>query len=324
MSNFWKNKTVLVTGSAGFIGSHFVEELIKKGAKVICLDSKSHLKKFFAKLKLQKNLTPLTLNLLDYQKLKKTLFLKKIDVIINCAALDGNSEFKTKFAAQILAVNTRITSNILNFAKERKIKNVVLLSSAEIYPLTSKSPIKEEDDYKKNFDQPENGYILSKRLTEILGKLYQKQFKLNVFLPRPTNAYGPRDKAERVIPQMIKKTLRGQVIEIWGSGTQVRSFIYVKDLVFAILKMVAVKKYHLLNIAAKESISILALAKLISGLNLRKPKIKLLREKPTGPKKRVPDITKLNSIIDFAPRSLEAGLKETIRWYKIKLKKDLY
>ena len=318
IKKFWQGKKALVTGGAGFIGSHFVEELSNKGSFVKCFYLKKN--KILDRLKKLQNsnlIEFIQADLLDYKKLKQ--LCTNIDLVINCAALDGNSEFKKKYSALILDTNIKIVLNILNCAKENNIKNVVLMSSAEIYPKSAKSPISEEDDYRKNFDRIDNGYVLSKRFTELIGLTYAKQFGINVFIPRPTNAYGPGDKfdkkSNRVIPSMIKKILNNKDIEIWGDGSQVRGFIYVKDLVHTILKMVEFKNYRILNIATTESMSILELAKLISKLSGKKERIKLKNTKSPGIKKRILDASKLCFFIDFQTIPLKKGLKTTLDWY---------
>lgn len=324
-TTFWKNKKILVTGADGFIGSYFIEELLKLGANVIgtsFMVKKDTILKGFEN---SKNAEIVGINLLDFSQIQKICTNKDIKIIIHCAALDGNIEFKIKNSARIIDENVRMTSNILNVAKEFLIPDVMLMSSAEIYSPNAKNPIIEEDDYRKSFYYQENGYVLSKIASEILAKLYAKQFGLNVFLPRPTNAYGPRDKfdksSNRVIPSMIKKAISGESIEIWGDGKQKRGFIYVKDLVLAILRMIETKKYQVLNIATNEMISILDLAKLIAKIIGVKENIYLDLKKPKGVKERFLDVQKLNSIINFPSRLLKEGLGETVTWYKKILKK---
>lgn len=318
MSDYWKNKKVIVTGGFGFLGSHFVEGLLKLGANVICVGRFAKEKKFPPRKTSKARLSFKKIDLVNYSEVEKGI--GKADVIINCAAMDGNTEFKMKHAAEMMDINVRISSNILNAAKERKIDNVVLVSTAEIYSPLAQSPITEEDDHRKYNDYIGNGYILSKRYSEILGSLYEEQYGLNVFLPRPTNMYGSRDhfgdQISRVIPSMIKKVLNNEPIEIWGDGSQVRQFIYVKDAVRSILKMVEVNKFHRLNIADGSPISILRLSKLITRIIGAKENIYLDKSKPSGVKVRVLDTTKLDQIIDFKFRPLREGIKSMVEWYK--------
>jgi len=313
---FWKDKIVAVTGGSGFIGSHFVEELANAGSKVKCLYSNNNSNIKYLK-KNNKKIEFIQLDLLNKTKLLKSC--KNVNTIINCAAKDGNSEYKSKNAATILDTNIQIVSNILNCSLKNNISNITLISSAEIYPLTSVSPIKESDDYTTKFDNLENGYVLSKRYSEIMGKMYSKQYKINIFFPRPTNTYGERDKFDnnnRVIPMLIKKIINKEEIEIWGDGKQERSFIYVKDLVWGVLNMIEKNKYKFLNISTNQSITINKLALLISEIVGNKAKVHYKLNKTAGLKKRSLDIDNFKSIINFDLKDIEYGLSKTIEWYK--------
>lgn len=317
-NRFWARKKVLVGGGLGFIGSHFVEELVKRGAYVICPYLGRNQSKLAGLGLPQSKIKLIKADLVRCDGLVEAG--RGVDAIINCAAMDGNTEFKLSHAAQMMDVNIRIASNVLGIAKENNIKNVVLVSSAEVYSPRAKSPIKEEDDYQKYNDYTVNGYVLSKRYTEILGELYDHEYGMNVFLPRPANVYGPRDHFKegsvRVIPSMIKSALLGKPIEIWGDGSQTRQFMYVKDLVRAVLKMVEENKFHKMNIAGDETVSILELAKLVCEISGTDENVHLDLEKPSGANNRVLNTKKLKSIVDFEFAPLGEGLKETVGWYK--------
>jgi dTDP-4-dehydro-6-deoxy-alpha-D-gulose 4-ketoreductase len=316
---YWEGKTVMVTGGLGFIGSHFVEELLSSGAKVICLYRTANQDTSF--LPVTSRLSLVQLDLLDRAELMAACkyIAPKIDTLIHCAALDGNTEFKLQNAARILDSNLRMTSNVLGCAHETQVDNVILISSAEIYSPTAKSPILEEDDYKKQLGYRENGYVLSKIFAEVLAELHKKQFGMNIFLPRPTNVYGPRDNFDeatnRVIPSMMKKIAAGQPIEIWGDGSQTRSFIYVKDLVKATLKMIELNKQGVINMATKDQVSIIELARMICELHNSTERIHLDNSKPTGVQGRELNTERLYSMIDFDLTPLKKGLEQTFQWH---------
>lgn len=302
--NFWKDKKVAVTGASGFLGGHFVSNLNRMGV----------------------NVTPLSkqqVNLLNLDETTESL--KGSEVIINCAALDGNSEFKRSHPAEILDANMRIVSNILSAAKDNQILDTVLISSAEIYSSYAPNPIKEEDDYRLYGGHTSNGYILSKRFGEILADLYREQYGLRIYLPRLSNVFGPgdhfNDQSTRVIPSFVSKIIKGDGIEIWGDGSQTRQFIYVDDAVKAIMAMVEDKAVGALNVSSSETISILNLAKKVSTLLGVKANIKLDTSKSTGSRDRVLDISKMSGLVKSDSESLDIGLAKTIEWYKEKVLK---
>jgi nucleoside-diphosphate-sugar epimerase len=307
-------KKVVVIGGSGFIGQYFCAALLEKGYKVTGTSLGSEKKKRIDELH---EFAFTSLDVLDYPSLLKVT--SGADVVVNCAALDGNSAFKAAHSAQILDTNMRITSNILNAALENKIDQVILLSSAEVYPTTSTSPIKETDDYKKLFEFSQNGYVLSKRFSEILGDQYTQQYGLNVFFPRLTNVYGPGDNFDpsspRVIPSMISRVFNKEKVEIWGDGSQVRSFIYVVDAVNAVIEASENNPPLFLNIATPETITLLNLAKLIGTLSEQKVSPTFDASKPGGMPNRSLDVTQLQKLVTAKPLTLEQGLAKTISWY---------
>lgn len=311
----------MVSGGLGFIGSHFVEELASAGANVLCL-YRTLPAEGLPTYDNHENIRYIQLDLLDRQELEAVCkyAAPKIDCFIHSAALDGNTQFKLTYAAQIFDTNNRLVSNVLNSCRATNIEDVVLLSSAEVYTNNPPGKITEEDDYHKYLGYTENGYVLSKVFSEILAELHRSQYGMQIYLPRPTNVYGPRDGFDiattRVIPSMIHKVANGDKIEIWGNGTQTRSFIYVKDLVHATLRMVENKSAGPVNIATHDQVSILDLANYISEEYGATNRVILDETKPTGAKARQLDVTKMYDTIDFEPFSIREGLKHTIEWHK--------
>ncbi|GAB3486278.1 dTDP-4-dehydro-6-deoxy-alpha-D-gulose 4-ketoreductase [Amycolatopsis cihanbeyliensis] len=320
-ADYWHGRTVLVTGGKGFIGAHFAEELTAAGARVISLHRDASG---------QGNVTEV--NDLGIQEIEVDLLstldvnalfryaAAKVDTLIHCAAIDGNSEFKRNNFGSILDSNIRITSNVLNGARDHHIPNVVMLSSTEVYASDQVDLIAEEDDYRSKMELSGDGYRLSKVFAELLADAYRKQFDMRILLARPTNVYGPGDgtnpRSQRVIPTMMSRISSGQPINIWGDGRQRRSFIYVKDLVHAVLQLSAKGSYDTFNISTPRLVSLLELAKLLYREFDVAERIELEPDKPGGAAVRELDTTKMFDVIDFAPRELEDGLAETVAWYR--------
>lgn len=284
-------KTVVVTGAGGFIGSHVVETLLATDTRVIAL-YRTDPPPFTAP-----NLQTFPLDLLDENELRAVLryAAPNAHTVIHTAAMDGNAAFKRDNTALIFDTNLRIGSNVLNCARDSGVENVVLVSSAEASV------------------ESDNGYALSKSVVELLAEQYRKQYGMRIFLPRPSNVYGPRDKLDRVIPAMITRIASGQDVEIWGDGSQTRSFVHVHDVVAAILGMVD-SGIDALTVATRETISILELARTLCALLDVPERVRLDLTKPTGAPARAFDTTRMYELV--TPRPLRQGLGETVSWYR--------
>lgn len=317
----WAGKTVIVTGGAGFIGSHFIEELLARQVNVVCLYRRDN-RGALGQLPVTDRLHLVKIDLLDYDAMR-ALFQEVtpgIDAIFHCAVVSGSMKFRYDHSAQILDTNMKMTSNILNCARSHDVPEVVLLSSSDIYLAPSVGPIREDDDFKKQMYYSPDGYYLSKSYEEILAEAHRSEFGMNIFSPRLTSVYGPRDNFEvdtdRVVPSMLAKVVAGQEIEIWGDGRQTRTYIYVTDLVQAIFQMVEKNKYQTLNVGTTETVSVLELAQLVCAAFGQPERIRFNLERSGGRQSRTLDVGKLYGIIDFEPRSMRDGLNKTVEWYR--------
>jgi nucleoside-diphosphate-sugar epimerase len=323
MADYWAWKQVLVTGGLGFVGSHFVAELLTRDVRVLCAyrTPRDDLPDW---LPLSPRLELRQFDLLDQRELEGvfTCARRRIDAIIHCAAIDGNAEFKAHNAAHIMDANFRIASNVLNCARKYAVDDIVLLSSAEVYVGPHDGPIREQDDQCVHMRQSSNGYALAKIFTEVLAELYRKQFGMRIYLPRPTNIYGERDEAgDRVIPQMLARIASGQDVEVWGDGSQTRTFVHVLDVVRTTLRMVETGAFQTFNIGTAESVSLRELALLAAEAMGEQPRIRLMPDKPAGPPNRELDLTRMNDVIDFTPASLHDGLRAVAGWH-LRRKRD--
>ncbi|WP_167454905.1 NAD-dependent epimerase/dehydratase family protein [Micromonospora arborensis] len=310
----------MVTGGLGLIGSHFAEQLVNAGAHVILpyrRDNRRVLRQLSGG-----NLRPVQADLRDDRDLER-LFTDPaapVDAIIHCAVVSGTMSVRLNQPAHILDANLRTVGNVLESARRHDVPDVVLLSSSDIYLDPGSDPIREDDDFRKGMGWSIDGYYLSKNFAEMMAEAYRAEYGINVFLPRLTSVYGPRDNFEpdtdRVVPTMVRKVLAGQDIEIWGDGSQTRTYMYAADLVRATLAMVEANKYPTLNIGTTETVSVLQLARMICAALEVPERIRIDLSKSGGRPSRNLDITGLGEIIDFTPRSLEQGLKETVAWYR--------
>lgn len=322
MKHAWKGKKVVVCGASGFIGSNMVSILLNKGAEVTAVVS---LKKGAKKLLqtnrgIKKQVKIIEADLLDPASCKK--ILKRADILLNFAAVDGGTNFKKKYPVEIYKSNTGIVTNLLEASVKNKVEKVLLISSSEVYSPDLKGLIREEDGFVGLPSMVTAGYAWSKRVTEILAKLYSEEFGLSVAIARPSNVYGPYDYTDsekgRVIPTFIKQALNNEDITIWGNGLMKKSFLYVEDLNHALLDLVS--DYAVcdpVNLASDYQISIKQLAQLIIKLTNSKSKIKYIKVPFVKPDKRIISVKKAKRLISFHENySIETGVSKVIQSFK--------
>lgn len=318
MKNFWKSKKVVITGAAGFVGSHMVKELVARGAKVTAAISTRTTNKKTKKLfgNLMRKITFKKVDLLNFNDCLK--ITKKQDVVLNFAAMDGGLQFKEKYAAQIFKTNTEIVLHMLEASARNKVDRFLLMSSTDIYPKKFSRSIRENQTRETIFTEEANGYIWSKRFSEIAAKMYQKEYGMKIAIARPSNIYGPGDETgiqkERVIPTFIQKVQVKEKIKFFQGGIQKKQFLYIDDLVTALLDLV--EKYAVgdpINLAGNNAVTIKELAEIINNIIYNK-KIKRNKRKI----KKLPfDISLAKKHIHFKPKiDLYTGLENTYNFYK--------
>jgi nucleoside-diphosphate-sugar epimerase len=320
LSFFWKGRRVLVAGGAGFIGSHLTELLLTKGADVTVTMSPSQSSNGAKNIyHVIDKINIVQADLTDYQACRNVCLNQ--DVVLNTAHVDGSAAFKKKHPAFIFRQNMLITLNMLEAASKLDVGNFLIISSTDIYPSDAPVPTPELSVFEGLPSQQTDGYAWSKRMSEFAAEIFmrEKSTNLKISIARPSNIYGPRDyyysQKGRVIPMFIKKVLLSDdPIVIWGSGEQFRTFLYVEDLARGLLDLVELYPgCGPVNFSGAEEISIRNLAELIIKLSERKVELICDPTKPSGPYRRLPDITKAFDKINFRPQTtLAEGLRRTI------------
>lgn len=320
MANFWKNKNVLVTGGAGFIGSHVVEKLADRGAKITVLDNfngskEINLRSVKGKIKLLKG------NILDKEIAQAAC--RKQNVVLNLAAKVGGIEYNRNHQGTMLFNNLLIPAFMIEAAKNEEVERFLVVSSACVYPRNAKIPTPETEGFKDEPEPTNGGYGWGKRMSEVLGRYYAEEFGMKIGIVRPYNAYGPRDhfdpQTSHVIPALIKRVFDGEnPLKVWGSGKQTRAFLYVEDLAEGMIQ--TIEKYPVpdpINLGTNEEISIKELVEKIVKISGIKTTIIFDKSKPDGSPRRNSDNTKAEEKVGFKAKiNLEEGLKRTIDWYK--------
>ncbi len=310
-TSFWKNKRVLVTGGFGFIGLHVVEALLKKGS-IVSMTMNSIRKPSSLK---GVRIIPSDLTVL-HDCMRATAHQ---DIVLNLAAMDGGATFKKQFPADIFRTNVFIALNILESARRNKLERVLLMSSTNVYSNGDNFPVKEDTEYTPVGHDATFGYTWAKRCIEIAAKAYSTQYGLKIAIARPSNVYGPGDyygtDKERVITSFIRQALEHTPVRLLDNGIQKKQFIYITDLVNALLLLT--ETYSVcdpVNIAGSEVISIKNLATCIHSIANNKECVVPIDSQPSH---RVIDLTKLLKKIRFVPEVLlKQGLEQTVRFYK--------
>jgi len=309
---------VLVTGGAGFIGSHLCKSLLDGGYGVICLDN--------LVTGNRKNIEGLTSDPsfefleLDVIKPSEQLTNLSVDYIFHLASPASPVDYQN-LPEETLLVNSLGTLNILNLAKETKAK-VLIASTSEIYGDPLEHPQKETYWGNANSFGPRSCYDESKRFAEAATYVFLQKHGIDVRIVRIFNTYGPNMQKDdgRVVSNFINWAISGEDIKIDGDGSQTRSFCYVTDLVDGIKKAMFTEetKGQIFNLGNPEEYKIKELAEKIIELLNSKSKVTFSGSfRPDDPMQRCPDITKAQTVLNWEPKvKLEEGLIKTIEYYK--------
>jgi dTDP-glucose 4,6-dehydratase len=310
-----RKKTVVVTGGAGFIGSHLCDRLLLEGFKVICLDN------FITGT--QNNIRHLLkdkdFRLIEHNVTKYINIKKKVDYVLHFASPASPVDY-LKYPIPTLKSGSLGTHNALGLAKQKNAK-FMLASTSEVYgdPLVHPQP----ETYWGNVNPigVRGCYDESKRFAEALTMAYHRVHKIEARIVRIFNTYGPRMRMNdgRVVPNFISQALNNKPLTVYGKGTQTRSFCYIDDLIEGIFRFMYCRINEPVNLGNPDEFTILQLAGLIIKLTPLKARTNKIIYKPLpedDPKQRQPDITKAKKLLRWEPRvGLEEGLVRTIDWF---------
>jgi dTDP-glucose 4,6-dehydratase len=306
----------VVTGGAGFLGSHLVDRLLREGHEVLAIDNL---------------LTGNERNLDHLRSEKKFRFLRHD--VTQFIAVEGPVDFVFHFASpaspidylelpiQTLKVGSLGTHNALGLAKAKG-ATFLLASTSECYGDPLVHPQKEEYWGNVNPIGPRGVYDEAKRFAEAMTMAYHRFHGVNTKIVRIFNTYGPRMRLRdgRVVPAFVGQALRGEPLTIFGEGKQTRSFCFVSDLIEGIYRLSRADFHEPVNIGNPMELTILEFAERIRSITGSKSQIVKKPLPVDDPQQRRPDISRAKKILGWEPRvSLEDGLKETIRWFQANL-----
>lgn len=307
------SETAVVTGGAGFLGSHLCDRLLKEGFKVICVDNLSTGN--------IENISHLAGND-DFSFVKHDItnyiFMPgKVNYILHFASPASPIDY-LKLPIQTLKVGSLGTHKALGLAKEKNAR-FLLASTSEVYGDPAIHPQPESYWGNVNPIGPRGVYDEAKRFAEAITMAYHRYHDLDTRIVRIFNTYGPRMRLDdgRALPAFVGQALRGEDITVFGDGSQTRSFCYVDDQIDGIFKLLMSEETEPVNIGNPEEISIKEFAEEVIAITGSKSKIVYTELPVDDPKVRQPDIGKAKRILKWEPKiNRNDGLKTTIDYFK--------
>lgn len=323
LKNYYRNKNILITGGASFIGSHLTELLLSLGANIKIIDdlssgSETNLRNVVNEINF------ITGDVRDEDIIEKEL--KNIELVFNLAAMHGGRGYIETHPVESL--NNIVLDHVLfSSACKNSVHQIIHASSACVYPTNLQSSdidrnllIESDANFKepgKAFSDGEYGW--AKLMGELQLEAFNKQFGLNGVAARIFTAYGEREnETHAAIALLAKAILKLDPYPIWGNGKQTRNFTYVKDTVYGLALAGTLESgFETLNIGSSEHNTVLELCDVIfNTLGWSPNSFDFQLDKPVGVKSRASDNTKIKRLFDWEPNtSLEEGVKNTAEWY---------
>ena len=308
---------ILITGGAGFIGSHLCESFLKRGHEVVCMDNIS---------------TGARENIAPFSSHPKFSFVTQD--VTRLIQIDGPLDLVLHFASpaspvdymvmpiQTLKVGSLGTHNALGLAKAKEAL-FLLASTSEVYGGPLEKP--QREDYWGNVNPigPRGVYDEAKRFADALTMAYHRSHNLNTRIVRIFNTYGPRMRMKdgRVVPNFITQALRGEALTVYGKGEQTRSFLYIEDLIRGLHRLLESDHHLPVNLGNPHEVSVLEFATQIIALTGSSSTIVFRPLPEDDPRMRQPDIAKARQLLGWEPHiQLEEGLARTIRYFQERLR----
>ena len=310
----------MITGAAGFLGSHLCDEAIRLGWKVIGLDNMFRGR--LENLPDDNNFLFEEVDLLNYNDLRQIISRHKPEFVVHYAAINGTEYFYEK-PWPVVHNNIAMTINLLNAIEETDYnpEKIIYASSSEVYGENPQIPTKEEDLITLDIRAVRDSYASSKAIGEFLIKNFCIEKGIDYLIFRIFNAYGPRmdnTKYGQVVPEFIRKAFSDKKFTIIGDGQHTRSFCFSKDHARMALKLISQESKNVINLGDDKEIRIIDLASLVCNIIGVDFSPKFLKPRKNDPLRRCPDIQVLKQLIDPPHYSLSQGLEETISWYSKK------
>ncbi len=308
----------LVTGGAGFIGSHVCEALLNKGYSVFCLDN---FDAFYDPAIKEKNLLDcleyshfhlIRADILNDDELNRVFENNAIDVVIHLAAKAGVRP-SIQYPLLYQKVNVEGTLNVLEAMRNYQVKKLILASSSSVYGNNDNIPYKETDPV----DCAISPYAATKKACEVLAYTYYHLYGIETFCLRFFTVYGPRQRPEMAIHQFTRKIHSHEIIQLFGNGSTSRDYTYIDDIVQGVLGCIKfLKGYEIINLGESKTITLIDLVNLIEKELNKKAIIEWHAMQPGDVLLTNADITKAKQIIGYNPGvHIEEGINRFVEWF---------
>lgn len=308
-----RKRTVVITGGAGFLGSHLCDRFLSEGCKVVAvdnlvtgnLDNIRHLKN-------DKNF-----DFLKHDICKPFKVAGPVDDVLDFASPASPVDYMN-LPIETLMVGSYGTQNSLDLAKAKKAR-FMIASTSEVYGDPEVHPQREDYWGHVNPIGPRSCYDEAKRFAEAITSAYRRCYKMDTKILRIFNTYGPRMRINdgRVVPNLVDQALRNKPLTVYGNGKQTRSFCFYSDLVDGIWRLQNSNHPGPMNIGNPDEFTILEFAQLVIALSDTKSKIVYKPLPKDDPKQRKPDITQAKKVLGWTPKiKLRDGLKITMDWFQ--------
>lgn len=311
-------KRILISGGAGFIGSHLCARLLKEGHSVLCLDDLSTGRK--------QNITPFIqhphFDFLEHDVVQP-INLVNLDEVYNLASPASPPKFQ-KIPLKTIHINILGVVNTLDIARRNEAK-YLQTSTSEVYGDPIEHPQKETYWGNVNPIGPRACYDESKRVAETIIVEYRRKYQIQTHIARVFNTYGPRMDPHdgRVVSNFIYQALKGDDLTVYGQGLQTRSFCFIDDLVEGLIKLMAAEYSEPVNLGNPDNYQVIDLAKKVLAICQSSSKITYHPLPEDDPTRRQPDISRARDILDWHPKiSLDQGLMKTVKYFQKLISKE--
>jgi UDP-glucuronate 4-epimerase len=310
--------TVLVTGGAGFIGSHLAEALLDRGRRVVVLDS---FDAFYDPAIKRRNVESAARreayrlvegDIRDDGALETAMRGERIDTVVHLAARAG---VRPSIEQPVLyaAVNVEGTTRVLEACRRHGVRKLVFGSSSSVYGNNAKVPFAEDDPV----DHPISPYAATKKAGELLCHTYHRLHGMQIACLRFFTVYGPRQRPEMAIHRFAARLAEGRPIEQYGDGGSARDYTYISDIVEGILRaMERCSGYHLWNLGGSRAVPLAELVRAIAARLAVEPDVRLLPAQPGDVERTWADIARASRELEWRPQvSLDEGLDRFVAWF---------